>query len=107
MKILKLFSWLAVVFLVFTPLSFAAESDVDRLLNLLVEKKVVTAEDAATFRADLAIKKQEEKETQKEFSVLAGKAIKLSGYTQLRFQQSKMQRMALISVERGLTLKGI
>ncbi len=106
MKISKLFSWLAVVFLVLTPLSFAAESDVDRLLNLLVEKKVVTTEDAATFRADLAIKKQEEKETQSSFNITAAKAIKLSGYTQLRFRQSKDAKNAFDIRRARLDLKG-
>lgn len=61
-------------------------SEVDELLNLLVDKGVITIEDAAAFRGELAIKKQDEKEAQKEFTVKAGKPIKISGYTQLRFQ---------------------
>ncbi|MBI4946617.1 MAG: hypothetical protein HY840_09470, partial [Bacteroidetes bacterium] len=67
----------------------AAETDVDRLLDLLVEKGVVTKDDAVGFRADLAVKKQEEKETQKEFTVIASKPIKISGYTQLRYRNDK------------------
>lgn len=89
MKVVRFFSLLAFSLLFLTPVLQAAESDVDRLLDLLVEKKVVTAEDTALFKADLAIKKQEEKETQKEFIVLAGKPIKISGYTQLRYRQDK------------------
>jgi phosphate-selective porin len=89
MKVVRFFSLLVFSFLFLTPVSQAAESDVDRLLDLLVEKKVVTAEDATLFKADLAIKKQEEKETQKEFLVVAGKPIKISGYTQLRYRQDK------------------
>lgn len=86
MKSFLVLGWLVVSLLVFVPLSFAAESDVDKLLDLLTEKGVVTKDDAAGFKADLAVKKQEEKETQKEFNVIAGKPIKISGYTQLRYQ---------------------
>ena len=89
MRIIPILSWLVVSLLVFTPLSFATESDVDRLLDLLVEKGVVTKDDAAGFRADLAVKKQEEKETQTVFNVIAGKPIKFSGYTQARYRQDK------------------
>lgn len=89
MKNFILLIWLAVSFFILAPLSFAAETDMDRLLDLLVEKGVVTKDDAIGFRADLAVKKQEEKETQKEFTVIAGKPIKISGYTQLRYRNDK------------------
>lgn len=55
MRIAMVLSWILSSLLVLTSLSFAAESDVDRLLELLVEKKVLTAPDAAGFRADLAL----------------------------------------------------
>ncbi len=89
MRIFLIVTWLLVSLLVFSQILYAAESDVDRLLELLVEKGVVTKEDAAGFRADLAVKKQEEKEAQKEFVVIAGKPIKISGYTQVRYRQDK------------------
>lgn len=89
MRKFLIFGWLLVSILVINPLSYAAESDVDRLLELLVEKKVLTKDDATAFRADLAVKKQEEKEAQKEFTVIAGKPIKISGYTQLRYRNDK------------------
>lgn len=89
MRIFPAFSWLVVSFLILVPVAFAVESDVDRLLDLLVEKKILSLGDAAGFRADLAVKKQEEKEQQKEFGVLAGKPIKISGYTQGRWRQDK------------------
>lgn len=60
MKIIRVFCWLFVSLLILTPISFAAVSETDLLLNLLIEKGVVTNEDAAVFRAELAIKKQEE-----------------------------------------------
>ncbi len=86
MKILAVFSWVLVAALVIVSVAFAAETEVDRLLDLLVKNGVVTQDDAAGFRADLAIKKQEEKEGQKEFTILAGKPIKVSGYAQPRYQ---------------------
>jgi phosphate-selective porin len=88
MRFFSALGWLVAGLLVLAPVSFAAESDVDRLLGLLVEKKVLTQDDAVKFRADLAVKKQEEKEAQKEFNITAGKVIKLSGYIQPRFRQA-------------------
>lgn len=81
-------SWLVVsIFvLVLASLSWSVESDVDKLLQLLIKKGVITEQDAAEFRADLAVSKQEEKEQQKVFNVTASKPIKISGYTQLRYQ---------------------
>ncbi|MDD5450019.1 MAG: porin [Candidatus Omnitrophica bacterium] len=87
MKVFLIVGWITIGVLILTSLGLAAESDVDKLLDLLVEKGVLTKDDAAGFRADLAVKKQEEKEKQKEFNVVAGKPIKVSGYTQLRYRQ--------------------
>lgn len=106
MRAFLIFSWLLTSLIVITPLSFAAESDVDKLLDLLVEKKVLTSEDAAGFRADLAVKKQEEKETQKEFIVVAGKPIKVSGYTQVRYRQDKSANDSFDIRRARLDLKG-
>lgn len=89
MKTFSFLSWLLAGFLILTSLSFASETDTDRLLDLLVEKGTVTIDDAAGLRANLAIKNQEEKEAQKEFALIAGKPIKISGYTQVRFKQDK------------------
>ncbi|MDI6783249.1 MAG: porin [bacterium] len=88
MRTIPAFRWrlLSLFFLVVSPVGWAGESEVDKLLDLLVEKGVVTKEESAGFRADLAVQKQEEKEKQKEFSVIAGKPIKISGYTQIRYQ---------------------
>ncbi|MBI5418233.1 substrate-binding domain-containing protein [Candidatus Poribacteria bacterium] len=88
-KYILVFSWLLINLFVFKQISFAAESDVDKLLDLLIEKNVVTKDDASGLRADLALKKQEEKESQKEFVVIAGNPVKISGYTQVRFLQDK------------------
>ncbi len=83
MKRLKYFLILTLTILTLQTLAYAEELD-EILLNTLVEKGVITQEEAAAIRADFAIKKQEEKEAQKEFTVKAGKPIKISGYTQLR-----------------------
>lgn len=56
------------------------------LLNLLIDKGVITPEEASAFRAELAIKKQEQKEKQKEFHVIAGKLVQLSAWAQVRYQ---------------------
>ena len=89
MKFTLVATWGVIGFLVFVPRAFAVESDVDRLLDLLIKKGVVTQEEAAEFRADLAVKKQEEKEKQKEFALIAGKPIKISGFTQVRYRQDR------------------
>lgn len=82
--------WLILLSLIsYSSFSFAAETDTDKLMDLLVTKGVITGEEAAALQADLAIKKQEEKELQKEFIVTAGRLIKISGYTQNRYRQDK------------------
>jgi len=106
MRIIIVSIWLLVGTLILTPISFAAESEVDMLLNLLVEKGVLTQEDAAGFRADLAVKKQEEKETQTVFNVIAGKPIKISGYTQVRYQNDKSKNDAFDIRRARLDLRG-
>lgn len=79
-------SWLLVVLLIQAVAIFAAESGVDQLLDLLTQKGTVTTDEAAGLRADLAIKRQEENELQKDFFVIAGKPIKISGYNQARYR---------------------
>jgi len=56
------------------------------LLNLLISNKSITQEQADSLRADAAIKQQEADAKKKSFPVSAGKALQLSGYTQLRYQ---------------------
>ena len=106
MKVFLIFSWLMVGLLFFAPVSFAVESDVDRLLDLLVVKGVLTQDDAANFRAELAVKKQEEKETQKEFVVIAGKPLKISGYTQVRYRRDKSSNDTFDIRRARLDIKG-
>jgi len=81
---LLLISWLAAGLLL-TGLAYAADKT-EALLDLLVEKGIVTKDEAAGLRADLAVKEQDEKSQKKEFNITAGKLIKLSGYTQVRYR---------------------
>lgn len=57
------------------------------LLNLMVANKTITAEQADSLRAEAAIKQQEADANKKSFFVNAARSMKLSGYTQVRFQQ--------------------
>ena len=60
MRIRLTLACVTVLFLAAAQSVFAAESEVDMLLNMLTKKGVITVEDAATFRAEVAMKKQEE-----------------------------------------------
>lgn len=62
MRVFLATGWLIASLVFTTALSWAAESDVDRLLEFLIKEKVITQEKATEFRADLAIKKQDEKQ---------------------------------------------
>jgi phosphate-selective porin OprO/OprP len=57
------------------------------ILNLLVANKSITEEQADSVRAEAAIKQQEADANKKSFFVNAARSMKLSGYTQIRFQQ--------------------
>jgi phosphate-selective porin OprO/OprP len=61
----------------------------DDILNLMINKKLVSQEDADSIRAEAAIKAQDAKEKQKTFGILARRAINISGYTQVRFQSQQ------------------
>ena len=65
----------------------AAVSETDALIQLLLTKGIITAEEAANLRAELAVAKQEEKDKQKEAPVTAAKPLQLSGYAELRYRQ--------------------
>jgi hypothetical protein len=56
------------------------------ILNVLVQRKLVTQEEADSLRADAALKQQESDAKRKSFPVTAGKNIQLAGYTQVRYQ---------------------
>jgi phosphate-selective porin OprO/OprP len=84
-RFLVLITAMAVLALFKLPAT-AESSDVDQLIDTLVQKGVITAETASAIRAETAMKKQAEKEKQKEFLPTTGRQIKISGYTQVRYQ---------------------
>jgi phosphate-selective porin OprO and OprP len=85
---------------------YAGVSETDALIQLLLQKKLITPEEAAALRADLAVQKQEEKDKQKEFQVTASKPIQLSGYTQFRYRSDRTITDTFDIRRARLTLKG-
>ena len=83
-----LFLCVALTLLV-APCLMAGVSETDALIELLVNKGIITAEEAASLRAELAVQKQEEREKQKEFEVAASKPLQLSGYAQVRYRDDE------------------
>ena len=65
MKIFSVFSWLIISLLFLVTSSRAEETSTDKLLDLLQEKKLVTPEEVAGFRAEQAIKEAEGPKTPK------------------------------------------
>jgi hypothetical protein len=91
-------SWLIAGIFFTGAFSWAAETDADRLLELLVEKKVLTREDASAFRADLAIKKQDEKQPASVPDWVQN--VKLKGDFRARYQYDKTKNAASVASER-------
>ena len=58
----------------------------DDVLNLLIQKKLVSQKDADSIRAEAAIAAQANLAKVKSFPINAGKKISLAGYTQVRYQ---------------------
>jgi phosphate-selective porin OprO and OprP len=58
----------------------------DDVLNLLIQKNIVSQKDADSIRAEAAIAAQASQAKVKTFPVSAGKKIQLSGFTQIRYQ---------------------
>ncbi|MBI5563123.1 MAG: hypothetical protein HY894_09790 [Deltaproteobacteria bacterium] len=106
MRTFAIYGWLIVSLFVLTPVVYAAESDTDKLLDLLVEKGAVNKEEAAGLRADSAIRKQAEKEGQKEFAVIAGRPLRLSGYAQVRCRRDEAIKDTFDVRRARLDLKG-
>jgi hypothetical protein len=102
---------------IFAPLASAQSSEVNRLLDLLVRKNVITQEEAATLREELAADKvvhetqvAAAKEAQavapREQPVTASRAMRLSGWTQARFSDSTGARNSLEIRRARLDLRG-
>ncbi len=87
MRVFLISSWLIASVFFTGALSWAAETDVDRLLEFLIKEKVITQEKATEFRADLAVKKQEEKQPAAVPDWVAN--IKLKGDVRTRYEWAK------------------
>lgn len=68
--------------------TLAAVDSVDVLIKVLVDKNIITEDDAASVRAEIANIRQDEEAKKKTFSISAKRPIKLSGYIQERYTQS-------------------
>ena len=78
------------------------------LLNLLVKNKSITLQQADSLRAGAAIKQQEADAAKKSFFISAARSMKLSGYSQVRFQQfDETGKISRIDIRRArLDLRG-
>lgn len=56
------------------------------ILNLLIQEKIISQNQADSLRATEAVKQQEAEAKKKSFNVSAGKPLQLSGYLQTRYQ---------------------
>jgi phosphate-selective porin OprO and OprP len=78
-----LLSILALSSLIYSEVKAQSTNDV---LNLLIQNKAVTQEQADSLRSEAAIKQQETDAKRKLFPINAGKALQFSGYNQIRYQ---------------------
>jgi len=85
MKFSYLFKAMLVSGMVLSTFLAKAQSN-DELLNLLIQKKVITKHDADSLRADLAKEQQIKKDSQKMYPLSLGRAFNLSGILQTRYQ---------------------
>lgn len=75
------------LFLVLSGFVFTAKSQsTDDVLNLLIQKNVVSQKDADSIRAEAAIAAQANLSKVKAFPINAGRKIQILGYTQVRYQ---------------------
>lgn len=86
-----------------------AQPVTEELLNLLIQKQVISQSDADSLRAENAIKAQSENEKKAKFQLLAGKPLTLNGYTQVRFiSQQEADKMDGLDIRRArLDFKGV
>jgi phosphate-selective porin OprO/OprP len=85
MKFSYLFKSLLVLSLVLPAIYVKAQNN-DELLNLLIQKKVVSQQEADSIRADLALKEQKKKDNQTIYPLSLGRALNLSWLFQTRYQ---------------------
>lgn len=78
---------IVMIFVVTASFSLLKAQSANDVLNLLVKNKSISREQADSVRAEAAIKQKETDAAKKSFFLSAARSMKLSGYTQVRFQQ--------------------
>ena len=76
-----------IVFILSASINSVNAQSTNDVLNLLVNNKTISEEQADSVRAEAAIKQQDADANKKSFFVNAARTMKLSGYTQVRYQQ--------------------
>lgn len=69
----------------FTLTAQAAVDSTDILIKALIEKQVITEDEAASVRAEIANLRQDEEATRKSSPVTAKRPLRISGYGQVRY----------------------
>jgi len=86
----RIFVWLAILTVILLGMtSYAAVDSTDLLIQKLIEKQILTEEEAAAVRADIATQQQEEEAARKSSPVTAKKPVRISGYTQIRYTDAQ------------------
>jgi phosphate-selective porin len=90
-------------------ISFTKAQSTNDILNLLIQNKTISQQQADSIRAEAAIKQQDAEANKKSFLVSAAKQIQLSGYTQFRYQNLDLRdKIDGFDIRRArLDLKGI
>jgi phosphate-selective porin len=81
---MKKYAFILILSIFFGRIDYAQTTN--DILNVLVQRNLVTQEEADSLRADAAIKQQESDAKKKSFVVTAARSIQLAGYTQVRYQ---------------------
>ena len=81
---------------------------INDILELLIQNGTIKAEQADSVRAEAAIKQQEADAKKKSFQITAGKALKIAGYGQFRYQyQQEDKRIDGFDIRRAyLDIRG-
>ncbi len=86
MKFSYLFKSTLVLGLVFSALFVKAQNN-DELLNLLIQKKVVSQQEADSLRSDLALKEQVKRDKENQHGITIGsRALQISGLLQTEYE---------------------
>lgn len=90
MKVTVLLILVIVLVALAANVTLGAVDSVDILIKALVDKQIITEDDAAAVRAEIAGIRVEEEAKKKSFNIGAKRPIKLSGYLQERYTHSNL-----------------